>query len=458
MKRFLGQIAPAIYYGILWRGWQLVAVPAMLYLISVRFSPELQGYHYTFASLLALQSFFELGLFLVILNITAHEWAGLRLNANKQVIGDINALSRLVSLGRFVFKYFSLASVVFFVTVSTIGYIVFSRQGDSAVTWRWPWLLLTALAALNILGGPFCSLLEGCNQVAQVYKMRIWQAVTSGIVGWTVIFFGGGLWSSVAILTIQVGWVAWFLLINYNAFFSPFFRPPAGEVMSWRQDIWPMQWRLACSGVVNYFGSSLFVPVMFHYHGAVIAGQMGMTLQIIGGIQTVSSIWLTTKLPRFGVLIARREYSELDRLWFGATIAFVAIYTVGAVGVYVVAAGGRYLEFSLVHRVLPLVPLAGFLTAGLIMNFSQSMSSYLRAHKKEPLLVMSVSISVLIGAVVIALGKTFGASGAAWGYAASNFLGGIWLLQIWRRSRLDWHRPVTEPVRNLSPVSPSDGL
>jgi hypothetical protein len=51
-------------------GWQFLAAPVTLLLIARFMSPTMQGFYYTFASLLALQSFVELGFSSVIVNIT----------------------------------------------------------------------------------------------------------------------------------------------------------------------------------------------------------------------------------------------------------------------------------------------------------------------------------------------------------------------------------------------------
>jgi O-antigen/teichoic acid export membrane protein len=96
-------------------------------------------------------------------------------------------------------------------------------------------------------------------------------------------------------------------------------------------------------------------------------------------------------------------------------------------------------QFAFVDRLLPLVPLAGFLVAGVLMNLSQAMSAYLRAHKQEPMFLMSICTSLLTGLLVWLLGRRFGANGAAWSYAAVLVIGLVWQYRIWQRSRTSWH-------------------
>jgi len=121
------EVDRAVIFVVLTRGWQLLTGPVTLVLIATYFTPEVQGFFYTFASLLALQSFVELGFYLVIINVSSHEWAHLGLDENGYLIGEPKALSRLVSLGRLIFKWYAVASVVFVIAVGIIGFIFFSQ-------------------------------------------------------------------------------------------------------------------------------------------------------------------------------------------------------------------------------------------------------------------------------------------------------------------------------------------
>jgi hypothetical protein len=74
-RRFLNrlEVNRAVFYALALRGWQFVGGAVSVLLISLYFTKELQGYYYTFSSLVALQSFFELGLGAVLVAIASHE-------------------------------------------------------------------------------------------------------------------------------------------------------------------------------------------------------------------------------------------------------------------------------------------------------------------------------------------------------------------------------------------------
>ena len=90
----------AVFYSLVLRGWQLLGGTVSVLLITTFFTAKVQGYYYTFGGLVALQSFFELGLGLVVAFVASHEWAHLRLNEQSAIVGQPAALARLVSLRR----------------------------------------------------------------------------------------------------------------------------------------------------------------------------------------------------------------------------------------------------------------------------------------------------------------------------------------------------------------------
>ena len=200
----LTSIDPAIRWSVLARAWQAVAGPLTLLLIARNFSQELQGYYYTFASLLALQSFAELGFYLVIINLASHEWAHLGLDAHGRIVGSSDALSRLVSLGRLIVRWYTIVSGVFVVLAIAVGLMVLSRESHPDVEWRAPWLVLVFLTGLLLWIMPFGSLLEGCNQMAAVNKLRAIRAVLETSVIWISILSGAGLWVAVASAVVRL--------------------------------------------------------------------------------------------------------------------------------------------------------------------------------------------------------------------------------------------------------------
>ncbi len=434
------EVDRAVFYALCLRIWQLFAGAVSVVLIGLLFSPELQGYYYTFASLMALQTFFELGLNIVVINVSSHEWAHLRLSARGRIEGDRAALSRLISLGRLLFCWYAAAAALFVVVVGTGGAYFLAQKYTAGLSWRAPWAVLVVLSGGLLWTLPFTAVLEGCGQIIVVNRYRFVQAVATNLAVWTTMICGGGLWAAVAATGARLAVDLVLLLIRYRRFFAPFFHRPEGPLLQWREELWPMQWRLAVTGVFSYFATFLFTPVMFHYHGASVAGRMGMSWQLLVMLQLGALAWVQSRAPLFGRLLAQGDFRELDRVFSRVTWISQVIVTLGAVAAWI----GFWLlacfESPLASRLLDPLTAGLFLLAVVIYHFPQCQAFYIRAHKRELLLAMSTTTSILIGLGVWWFGKTYGPAGAAAAYLAVVALVAFpWELAIWNRCRKE-HR------------------
>ena len=438
------QLDRAVSFALVGRAWQMVAGPITLLLIARWFSPEVQGFYYTFGSLLALQSFLELGLYLVIINVASHEWARLGVDATGHIVGDREALSRLASLARLVFRWYAVVGGAFVLIIGAVGYLFFSQTPHPNIRWEAPWLTLVGVTGLLLWTLPFISLLEGCNQIAAVNEFRLRQGILGTIALWLSLYLGGGLWTPVVMAAARLLCDLHLLLGRYRRFLAPLLQRPVSVGMDWKIEVWPMQWRLALSGLVNYFAYSLFNPVMFHYHGAAVAGQMGMTLQIVGALQSLAMAWVSARVPSFGVLIARTDYAGLDRLWRRTLLISGLAIAAGAGVIWGLVYGMNVLEIPLAQRLLGPVPTGVLLLSAVLMQVAQCYTAYMRAHKREPILLLSVTTSIAIGMLVWLLGARFGPIGAAAGYLAVMVVLLAWETAIWFQFRADVRAPAAE--------------
>jgi O-antigen/teichoic acid export membrane protein len=167
---------------------------------------------------------------------------------------------------------------------------------------------------------------------------------------------------------------------------------------------------------------------------------MGMSLTIATALQSVAIAWVNTKAAPFGALVARKEYEQLDRVFFRALRHSIFVYCAGALLVWL---GTDYLNAQhvrLAQRVLS-PPVLGLLFLATLLNvivFAQSI--YLRAHKQEKYMGGSIVSAILVGLSTYFLGKTYGAAGMVTGYFAIGLLGGIWYsTYLFVKYRREWH-------------------
>ena len=439
LKRHLS-LNSAVAFSLLLKCWQTGSGLLGLMLIGLYFPPNVQGFYYTFASLVALQSFVELGLCIVISNVASHEWSKLNLAAGDSIQGDIHALSRLVSLGRFVFKWYAIAALVFFIIASAGGYWFLSQQKVAGIDWQIPWLLHVGFSSLLLWCMPFLSLLEGCNQVAEVAKFRTWQVLLSNLCFWLAIMSGAELWAAPALSLIGASSSIYYLAIKKRNFFKSFFVISNVTALNWKLEIFPMQWRLALMGFVNYFIFSLFTPVMFHYHGPAIAGQMGMTLQLVGAVQSIALVWISTESPRLGVFVAKQEFHQLDVVWRKATILALSVMSLGLLALQAILYVMTIVHIELANKVLPFSSVLLLSAGSVFALWVHCLALYLRAHLREVFTPVGVFSGLIMGLMVWQLGARYGSLGASASYflvmSCVSFPLGLW---IWRNAKRDWH-------------------
>lgn len=431
-------------YGIMTVGWRFLAGPVSAILIVTRFSPELQGYYYTFASVQALQIFVELGFSNIVAYFASHEWAKLSLDPQRRIVGDADALSRLVSLGQATFRWYLMGGAIATLGIGVAGYVFFSQSPDLGIAWAAPWFALSILSGINLVLTPVWSLLEGCNQVSKTYSFRMVGALLSTPAAWAAIVLGAGLWTASVSTTVLLIWSATFLVWRYRRFFQPFFSKPTGPRVSWRREIWQVQWRTALSYLSGYFTSQVFTPVLFHYAGPVVAGQFGLTWSLIGAIGGVAYMWVSPRAPQFAMLIARKEYQSLDRLLYKIMIVFNAVMLLGAASVWTFIFALFVLRNPFSTRLLPPLETGVLLVAVFVANALGPTSVYLRAHKKEPYVALSIVLGILTALLTWLLGAGFAAMGVALAYLVVQGLVAMpWSLWIFYRYRRKWHT-VTE--------------
>lgn len=431
----------AVVYGVMAKVFAGVFGLVTILLIAWRLPRETQGYYYTFLSLVALQVFAEMGLGIVVIQFASHYWASLRLDGAGRIEGEEQARAGLVSLGRLSLRWYGVSGVAASVLIGAAGCAFFSRASDG-VEWRASWMTLCALTGLRMWLIPAWSLLEGCNQVASVYRFRFLSTVLAGVLVAATLLAGGGLWAPATGVGAEVLVGLILLVCRHRPFIRSFFGPAGAAAVDWRKEIFPLQLRVALTWMAGFFVTSFFTPVLFHFHGAAPAGQWGMTWSMFSMVTGISLTWVSSRAPQFGMWVARREFGLLDRHFWRLTKISFSLAVLGTLTVWIALLLLHRSGHPLAARILPPLPAALLGISVVLMNVPFAQSIYLRAHKQEPFLVPSVVQGVLVGLAVVLLGRPFGALGIAAGYFAIVIVVAIpWSVLLWVRCRAAWHAP-----------------
>jgi hypothetical protein len=166
---------------------------------------------------------------------------------------------------------------------------------------------------------------------------------------------------------------------------------------------------------------------------------MGMSLTLCLALASVSMAWMSTKASPFGVLVARRQWQTLDTLFFKTLRQSLLVLVVGSVVLYVCVCILHYLDHPLSRRILHPLPFAFLLLSAMINHVIFCEAQYLRTHKREPFLWLSVAIGALTAVSTFLLAKPFSALGVSTGYFACCTVLLIAGTKIFLDKRKEWH-------------------
>src|SRR5271157_407505 len=440
LKRTLG-IDQAIAYTVFARGSGTLGSVGTVLLLVHFLNGVQQGYYYALLSLVALQTVFELGFSVVILQMAAHERAHLHIDEEFTISGDALAHQRLASIFQKTVRWYSIAAFLILLILLPGGIAFFARhqQPGAYSEWLLPWCFAVPACILTFLVNPCCSFLEGCGYVPQVAKMRVFQSLLGTTLCWIAMISRHGLFAPAAVLTTH-GIVGFTFFSRYRKLLIPLLKQSArSSRIDWGKEVWPFQWRIAVSTLCSYLTALVFTPIIFAMSGPVAAGQFGLSINIANALLSLVLPWITTKAAPFGRLVATRDRAALNRMFFRAllqsSIFFALMLSGCAASIYAL----HVLSPRLASRML-LPPLfAVLLLTTLFSYILQGEATYLRAHKEEPLFAQSIVVATLSLISSLVLAKYWGMAGVVWAYfVCTGVIGLVSGTIITYKKKLSW--------------------
>jgi hypothetical protein len=460
----------AVAYTLAARVISIFSSTGTVLLILHFFSSLEQGYYYTLLSLVSLQMIFELGFSFVILQMAAHESAHLEFHSDGRIEGDAAAHARLASVLQLTARWYLGAAVGLVTILLPLGIWFFVRQdahNGPRVAWFGPWTSAVLAVALSFLTTPLFSFLEGANQVRQVAKARMQQALAALAMSWAAIAAGHGLYAP-AMVNLGAAGVGAALLISQRRLLAGLLRYPAGaHIVSWRVEVWPFQWKIALSWLAAFMSLQIFTPILFASRGPLEAGRMGLSLSIVTYIPFIALCWITPKAAPFGRLVTLGRIGELNAMFFRALKEALVL----ASGIAVACLLGvicieRFMPGIAIRMESPVIFV--LLVAAALSSFLvQGLGVYLRSFKREPYLAQSLGTAALSTALALLTVRRWGPLAIAADYfVVSGVIGLAWAVAIFHRSRrriCTTHGPVfpsceTAPVRAIAQIGGSCGL
>ncbi|MEI6094401.1 MAG: hypothetical protein WCR08_02875 [Gammaproteobacteria bacterium] len=440
-KAFFLKFDASLRYALGTRLWQTFASCLTLWLILHNTQPAEQGVFYTFTSLANLQIFFELGLSFVILQTTSHFFKDLSWGAHGAVLGLQADLDILWAFSQKALRIYVALACGFVLVMIPLGLGFFNEpavSGSQGALIHLSWVLLVLGMAVNLLCAPLLAILEGSGKVMEIYRLRLRQLLMANILAWVVFYLTNVLFIIVVNTWITAATTVFWLLKTHRQFLLLLARSVFKPLpFSWRKEIWPMQWRIALSWMSGYILNQIFTPLLYHYQGAVISGQMGICLLLANMLGLFSITWVTIHSPKMGELVAQSNRKSLDEVFFAAFWQSVFIFILGATGI--LGLGWLLRGQDIITRFLPWLEMALLLLAFFFVHIIGVLSLYLRAHRIELFAPISVVGAGLIMATAWFGAVHYGSLGVTWSILIVNacygFPSALWL---WIKFKRKW--------------------
>lgn len=412
-------------------------------------SIEEQGFYYTFGSIAAVQVFFELGLNGIITQFVAHENAKLQWDGDGIKAGEEKNKSRLSSLLHFCIKWYLFFSTFLIIVLIIAGTYFFKSYSFHAnqINWISPWVLLALTTSFNLLISPIVAFIQGLGRVKEIANFQLIAQVLRLVIVFISLLLGFKLYVLGIGNLVLFSIMFIFLTAKFRVQLINIWKIKNIEKVDYFKEIFPYQWKIALSWLSGYFIFQLFNPVLFATEGPKVAGQMGLTLTALNGILTLSFAWMTTKIPLFSTLIAKKNHRELDTI-FNKSLkqsVLINIFMLSFFFTFILVLKKFNIKIGstiISDRFIPLLPLFFMMCTILLNLIVSSWATYLRCHKKEPYLINSIVAGLLSAASTIILGKHYGLFGISAGYLLLNILMFPWAYKIFIEKRKLWHQVV----------------
>ncbi|MEG6612852.1 hypothetical protein V6C42_08350 [Pseudoclostridium thermosuccinogenes] len=426
-----------VIYTIFTSVWRIISGPLTLILIPLFITPEVQGYWYTFGSLAALSVFADLGFTTIVSQFSAHEFAFLKFDSSRLIFGDEEHIKRLGSLFRFIIKWSVCVSLVAFPIIFVVGFVMFSNKGDIN-GWEIPWILYIISSGLSFVSGVCLSFYEGCNQIALIQKNKLFGSIVTTLSTWIMLYLGFGLYT-LSISAIMGALVNVLLFYRrYNKSILQLIKVSKNFSYNWRNEFFSLIWRYAISWSSGYFIFQIYTPLSFQFHGSVFAGKVGLTMSLCNAMFTIANVWVYTATPKMNMRASKKDWAGMDRLAAKSIGMSCGTFAMGAgfVLIVLITLNDR---LEILERFLGVIPITILLTSWLLQTVVSGLAVYLRAHKKEPLVLPSLVSAIYIAISTYFITRFLPSDFLFLGFLSSFLFNLPWCIKIFISKRKEWH-------------------
>ena len=375
--------------------WRIISGPLVLLFIPLYLTPMEQGYWYTFISIGALGLFADLGFSNIVLLFASHEFAHLSFDENKNYIGDEEHVQRLAAFFRFSVKWVARAVLVVFPLIIIGGYFFLLKKQETDIVWVRPWLIYAVASSLTFIYSSFVYFFEGCDSVMITQNIRLQVAISVSFAMLLGLFWGVHLYALAISSAVSCIIGCCFLFKKFHVPIQQLWEISRTTSYNWWPEFSGLLWRYAISWSSGYFLFQTFVPITFHYHGPVVAGKVGISIALWTAAYNISTTWLVAITPKINMLVSEQSWNKLDKLFDGNLLKAISTFFIGG-STFLFLFYEFYDQIPLLHRFLPFKAMFTLFLSWFCQVLVNGLAIYLRAHKKEPMMVLSAVSAVYV--------------------------------------------------------------
>ena len=415
----------------------IIGVVTIIFMIAY-LTPKMQGYFYSFNSLVGMQVFVELGFNYAIMQITSHEMSKLKWTTENIIDGDINSKKRLKTILIFSLRWYLFSGIIFILIAIPFGLYFLNAYPNLNILvfydFGLPWILTCILISIGLILNGLMAVLEGAGKIKKISNIRTIQTLAMGFITCIFIYVDYGVYAIPAgiLVALIVGFLG--VGLQFNRFIKNILHFKSNHAgINWKSEILPFQSKIAISWICGFIVFQLFTLVLFKIEGPDVAGQFGMTMQIIMAVNSLSITVLLSRSPYFGLLISNGNLSGLKnsfkRYWILSTYLLILLLLI----LNILYLFFQHFNYELLNRILDYNYFALLSVGALLNHIVYCRAIALRSFKDEPFLRMSILSAALTILLVLFLTDKYGLYGCIIASLLSSLFSFFYSFYIFKR-------------------------
>jgi len=311
-----------IVWSWVFNGFRLATGLLLLPLVLHKLFTEELGMYYVFLSLVALAPVIDFGFSPTILRFVSYAMGGAETIQAHGVSKGTGAGPNFGLLWQLFFTTRALYRVMALIALVILGvwgtYIVELRihETPSPNVTRMAWLITLIATVLNVYSSWAPVFLRGMDEVLISVRITVLASVVRFVLAAGLLLAGAGL------MSLPLGDLTGSLIQQVIARRACLRRlrrqPPPAKADTWQnlRIMWPNSWRLGLLSFGSYLTVNANTAICLSVLGLAANARYGLSVQLLGVITGMASVWTQVKWPVIGQQRARHDYAAIQRtLW-----------------------------------------------------------------------------------------------------------------------------------------------